>query len=171
MWWLDKKKDGQFFIVRLCTSLSKGFECLFGGAAYGAFPVIGQVFKFNTFGNLPFSIPFVGIVNVAAVGHLTLIHIFWFCHCRFLCDKVPCFGDIAPVSKFSTYCIGCKTASMVSTVSSVELNALRDTFAGYILPIFCSFSFIPSSYPVAQNFVKSVLSAWFSKTVAFFPSN
>jgi hypothetical protein len=51
------------------------------------------------------------------------------------------------------------------------LNALRDTFSGYILPIFCSFSFIPSSYPVARNFVKSVPSAWFSKTVAFFPSN
>ena len=65
-------------------------EHFLAGAANGARPIIGQVFKAGAFGDLPFSIPSIRVVNVAAVYGLTLPHLFRFRHLS------PSFPDCHP---------------------------------------------------------------------------
>ncbi|VBB43838.1 hypothetical protein TRIP_B330028 [uncultured Desulfatiglans sp.] len=52
-------------------------EHLFPRAADGTFPIIRKILKTGSLGNLPFSIPPVGVVYVPTVYRLTLIHVFW----------------------------------------------------------------------------------------------
>ena len=59
---------------------SKGLESCFGCSAYRAAPVIGQLFKPGARRDLPLPISLVGVVDIAAVGHLTLPHVFGIGH-------------------------------------------------------------------------------------------
>jgi hypothetical protein len=51
-------------------------ESFFAGTANRAAPVFGQIFKCRSFGDFSLSIPFIGVVNITAIHHLTLIHFF-----------------------------------------------------------------------------------------------
>ena len=55
---------------------ASGSEHFFAGAAAGAFPVVGQILKAVPGGIFPFLSPLARIVNITAVGHLALPHIF-----------------------------------------------------------------------------------------------
>jgi hypothetical protein len=74
------------------TRTGQGPEIFFARPANRAFPIIGQVGKTSLFGDLSLSVPFVGIINVAAVYRLTLIHFFGFGQNNLLQKKVQVQG-------------------------------------------------------------------------------
>ncbi len=59
---------------------AKTFKGFFTCAADRAFPVIRQIFKLGSFRGLAFTITLIRVIDISAVGYLTLIHIFRFCH-------------------------------------------------------------------------------------------
>jgi hypothetical protein len=58
----------------------QGPELFFAGAAAGTFPVFRQVLEFSARRNLTFLVTPGGVVNVAAVADLALVHLFGFGH-------------------------------------------------------------------------------------------
>ena len=66
--------------IMILLLFGQGLDHFFAGAADGAAPVFGQVFKTDPLGNLSFSVSAVRIVYVTAAGRLALVHVFRFGH-------------------------------------------------------------------------------------------
>lgn len=69
--------------------VSESAEILLACATDRTGPVIGQVFKFRSLGDLALAIASVGVIHIAAVGNRATPHIMRFCHGKLLYLTIP----------------------------------------------------------------------------------
>ena len=61
---------------------SQGLETFFACTASRASPILRCLIKGGTLGYFAFSIAAIRIINTTTIDRLTLIHLFWFGHCK-----------------------------------------------------------------------------------------